>query len=154
MSRCFPLTLAAVLLCAVAGCGGTADPGLGHGVVVDLELGSSTGREHYTLRCDPPGGSLPFAPRLCAEIHRHPVAMLDPGKARSTCLGTLRMGVSVSVRVAGTTQRRSVFGGQPFCDWPGGVALAIYYAAAEHDLRTVDRAARRLGCAEDPTCGL
>ena len=70
--------------------------------------------------------------------------MLDPGKARSSCIGTLGGGLSVSVADSGSTRAHHTFGGQPFCEWPAGVALAIYYAAAEHDLRTIERAARRL----------
>ena len=144
MSRCRALCCL-IALVALAGCGGTADPGLGHGVSLEIDIYDGwPDAKHFTLRCDPPGGSLPFAPRLCDEIHRHPVAMLDPGTTTSTCLGTFGGGVAVSVRGPGSTARHT-FGGRPNCDWPAGVALEIYYAAAEHDLRTIDRAARRLG---------
>ena len=37
----------------------------------------------FVLMCNPTGGTLPFADRVCRAIARHPVAMLDPPPPRS-----------------------------------------------------------------------
>jgi len=42
------------------------------------------------------------------------------------------------------------FGGAPFCDWPGGTALGIYWEATQRDEKLLDRFAPRLRCDEDP----
>ncbi len=59
----------------------------------------------YTLRCQPAGGTIPFAARLYSDIARHPLPMLDPGRSRSVCAGTVNGPVlSVSSNRHGTLQ--------------------------------------------------
>lgn len=98
----------------------------------------------WTLRCGPAGGDLPLAGRLCADITRHPVAMLAPGHARSVCGGTV-FGPVVSV-----SSSRGSFSGEPGCGWPGGTALEVYWAATRDDRHVLDLMEPRLRCDEDP----
>jgi hypothetical protein len=42
------------------------------------------------------------------------------------------------------------FGGSPWCGWPGGTPLAIYFAASQRDTATLARAERLLRCEDDP----
>jgi hypothetical protein len=103
----------------------------------------------FTLGCKPTSGSLPFAARLCADVARHPVSMLSPGRARSVCGGRV-FGPVVDVTTVRSGQAAS-FGGQPGCGWPGGTALAIYWAAATRDARALSALEPRLRCDDDPT---
>src|SRR5262245_22237886 len=72
------LACACGLLVLLAGFGGS---GGADRVSVVVTSGAMT----YTLRCAPASGTLPFAVRLCADIRAHPVAMLTPPTARSSC---------------------------------------------------------------------
>jgi hypothetical protein len=103
--------------------------------------------ESFTLRCGPPGGTLPDARRVCRDIAAHPRAMLAPPPARSTCGGrVLGPNLTVTVQRAGTTRE---LGGQPFCEWPGGTALGVYWAAGRRQSRLLRLAEARLRCDED-----
>jgi hypothetical protein len=42
------------------------------------------------------------------------------------------------------------FSGRAFCDWPGGTALGIYWAASWRDVDTLDPIEVRLRCDDDP----
>jgi hypothetical protein len=98
----------------------------------------------WMLRCRPTGGDMPLATRLCADIARHPVAMLAPGRARSVC-GGMVFGPAVTV-----SSERGQFSGEPGCNWPGGTALVVYWAASRGDRHALDNAEPRLRCDEDP----
>jgi hypothetical protein len=103
--------------------------------------------QSFSLTCSPPSGTLPFAARICEDIAEHGRAMLRPYKARSVCLGSpfmLELTVWASTGGSETTLK-----GAPFCNWPGGTALGIYWAATQHDARTLDRYEPRLRCDED-----
>jgi hypothetical protein len=104
--------------------------------------------KRFTLRCDPPAGTLPLAERVCRDIRRHPQAMLAPAPHRWVCLGRLHPTV---VAVRGTAGGgRLAFDGVPNCYWPGGTPLAIYHAAAFGNAVGLDRAEPRLRCEDDP----
>jgi hypothetical protein len=74
--------------------------------------------------------------------------MLEPGQPRSFCSGGL-FAPELTV-TASAKGRKTVFDGAPLCDWPGGTALGIYWAATQHDLKTLTRLEPRLRCDDDP----
>lgn len=136
-----------LVLLAATGCGGRSAA-----IRVDVRVSwappAHLRAESFTLRCAPPGGTLPDAKRICGDIAAHPRAMLDPPSARSTCLGrAVGPNLTVTARRGGRTWRRA---GQPFCDWPGGTALGIYWAASQHQTRLLHLAEARLRCDDDP----
>lgn len=144
---------AAVTALLAAGCGGKHSA-----VSVRIEITSyapsKTGKMEshttsYSLRCRPTSGALPFAARICADIARHPQPLLDPLPARSVCAGGPFM---PDVKVAATANgRTTTFEGNPDCDWPGGVGLAVYYDAATGHVQWLASTERRLRCDDDPT---
>ena len=114
----------------------------------------------FTLACDPPRGTLPFAARLCADIAAHPLALLTPPAARGTCIGppALEPGWTGSVvsnvevtTVAGGTTDRFDLGHEPAeCRWPTGLSASLYAAAAARDAKALRAREAKLGCLEDP----
>jgi hypothetical protein len=109
-------------------------------------IGSSTKDQRFTLRCDPTGGDMPNRAVLCKMISEHPQAMLDPGKARSTCIGGIG---TPSVSVSGTRNGHRVdLKARVMCEWPGGGAALAYWAAADmpHSLAL---ATLRIHCDDD-----
>ena len=153
-----PLALAGLAF-TLAACGAQRDASVDQGVIaqsavhvrITLTTYTKFPKRHltrYTLGCRPTAGTLPSADRVCADIARHPVAMLDPPRARTTCsppAGSSELNV-----VADAHGSRTTFGGVPDCDWPGGVGLAVYYAAIKRDARALGLIERRLHCDEDP----
>lgn len=141
------IALAGALALLAGGCGGR-----GSAVRVDVAIGwpavAHRRAESFTLRCQPTGGTLPFAARLCRDIAAHAQAMLRPLPSRSQC-GGLANGptVTVSTRAGG---KSATFSGQPGCGWPGGTPLAIYWAATRRDLRSLTLMEPRLRCDDDP----
>jgi hypothetical protein len=107
----------------------------------------------FSLVCNPTGGTLPLAGRVCRDIEVHPKAMLDPPRAGPHQKAILCAGgpfmpeLSVTVQAHGTTR---VFGGSPGCTWPGDQAVGVYFAAAENDARDMSRSESELRCDEDP----
>lgn len=74
--------------------------------------------------------------------------MLKPAVARSVCAGPAG-GPNMVV----TTHRGDhgwKLAGEPGCNWPGGAPLDVYFAAANHDLRSLALAESRLRCDDDP----
>jgi hypothetical protein len=114
------------------------------------------GKEHspkrqirsYSLSCDPVGGTLPYAARICRDIARHPQPLLDPLPARYGCSGG--PGMAVVTVTAKANGRSTTFSGNPDCTWPGGVGLAVYFDAAGHEARYLAPTERRLRCDDDP----
>jgi hypothetical protein len=107
----------------------------------------------FSLTCNPTGGGLPLAGRVCRDIAFHPRAMLyppRPGPPRKSqlCLGGPSM-PQLSVTVTRDSRTRT-FGGSPGCSWPGDQAVAVYYDAAERDTRDLTRGESELRCDEDP----
>lgn len=107
----------------------------------------------FTLTCNPDGGTLPFAVRICRDVQRHPKAMLDPPKpgpprTSSVCAGGPGMPF-VSVRATRGSVSRS-FSGSPGCDWPGGQSLSVYYDAATRESKYLPLSELELRCDEDP----
>ena len=102
----------------------------------------------YTLLCKPSGGSMPDADRLCQDIAQHPLAMLNPGRSRSVCDGSVN-GPEVSVSSIWNGRPTSV-SGEPGCGWPGGTGLAIYWAAADGNEHVFSQLEPRLRCDDDP----
>lgn len=130
-----------------------ARAGLQSHVRVRIALTTYTNVRHrhvrtFTLGCRPVAGTLPLASRVCVDIARHPVAMLDPPPARTTC--SPPAGSSELTVVADANGSRTTFGGVPDCDWPGGVGLAVYYAAITRDVRALGLIEPRLHCDENP----
>jgi len=122
-------------------------------VVVRTGLPGSRRERSFTLTCNPVGGTLPLAQRICLDIKSHTNAMLDPpkpGPPRETivCGGGPSMPfVSVRATRHGTTR---TFSGSPNCDWPGSQALAVYFAAASNDTSSLPMSELELRCDEDP----
>jgi Tol biopolymer transport system component len=146
-----PLTMCASVKPTVGAATGTATP---PGVAVSIRVSTydpvlrERPTSSFSLTCAPVSGTLPFAQRICGDIGRHPRAMLDPGKPRTNCGGSL---VAPLLRVtARFGQKQTVLSGMPFCNWPGGTALGIYWAATKQDAQTLDRFEPRLRCGEDP----
>ena len=87
------LTLCGALL--LAGCGHAHTRGAEHvrprKTALSVRVASGIGRDakdqRFALRCNPTGGDMPNRTALCKMIGEHPAAMLDPGQARSTCVG-------------------------------------------------------------------
>jgi hypothetical protein len=147
--RCVFLVLAVTFLASCGGAGHSARSAV-H-VRITLTTYTNFPKRHltrYTLGCRPAAGTLPFADRVCADIARHPLAMLDPPPARTTC--SAPAGSSELMVVADAHGRRTIFGGVPDCDWPGGVSLAVYYAAITRDAHALGLIEPRLHCDEDP----
>ncbi|MFL5963037.1 MAG: hypothetical protein ACJ757_09130 [Gaiellaceae bacterium] len=139
----------------VGGCGSaTRASSVASATSVQVRVTTYDPRSHnaadrrYTLRCNPTSGSLPFADRICADVARHPVSMLAPGRARSLCGGRI-FGPVIEVK-ATRNGRTSSFGGQPGCGWPGGAALAVYWAASIRDTKWLSIFEPRLRCDDDP----
>ena len=151
LDRCSKLGAACGVLIALSGCGGhsAAQPAVSARIEVTTWTGKLQRQTHiFTLGCDPTSGTLPLAARVCGDIGRHPTAMLDPAKERSVCLGGPFM-PDLTVRTI-RQGRRASFGGSPFCDWPGGTALGIYWAASRNDTATLAKVEPRLRCDDDP----
>lgn len=131
----------------VCGCGGAPRSA----VRVDVTVSTSFPHErtaHYTLRCRPAGGSLPHAARVCADIARHPGAMLTPGRPRSVCA---QPPGAPEVTVDSHWDGRAFsYADSPGCDWPRGAETGVYYAAATGDLVALGRYERILRCDDDP----
>ena len=107
----------------------------------------------FSLACNPTGGTLPFAARVCRDIRLHPKAMLDPphrtpGGQSSTCSGSEFMPVVFVTATANGTTRR--FNGSPDCAWPGDQAVGVYFDAAHKDKTHLPRSESLLRCDEDP----
>lgn len=139
----------------LAGCGHAHMRGAEHfrpsKTVLLVRIASGVGRdmkdERFTLRCDPTGGEMPNRAALCKMISEHPAAMLDPGRARSTCVGG--MGVPPSVSVSGRSRGRPVkVTARVSCDWPGGEGALAFWAAADMP-HVLPVAALRLHCDDD-----
>jgi len=148
------LAVGAAVASLAAGCGGSGSKAaISVKVIVQSYF---FGKEHspkretrsYSLTCDPVGGTLPYAARICRDIARHLQPLLDPLAARYGCSGGPNMAVvTVTARTNGHT---TTFSGNPDCTWPGGVGLAVYFAAAGHEARYLAPTERRLRCDDDP----
>jgi hypothetical protein len=105
----------------------------------------------FTLTCNPTGGTLPRAERICRDIGLHPQAMVDPptpGPPRKSIVcagGPFMPELSVTATANGTTR---TFAGSPGCTWPGDQAIAVYYDAAVKDAY-LSRSESELRCDED-----
>jgi photosystem II stability/assembly factor-like uncharacterized protein len=119
-------------------------------VQVKVEWGAIAQRRPstFSLTCKPTGGTLPYAGRICRDIARHGPAMLNPPKPRWSCGGTAGgPSLTVTTSTHGTTH---TFGGEPWCDWPVGPSVEVYWAAIRHDVNALDRVEPTLRCEEDP----
>lgn len=102
----------------------------------------------YSLTCGPVGGTLPYAPRICADISRHPQPMLDPLPARIVCAGRPN-GPLVTV-TSTHNGKTTTFTAAPDCTWPDGVGAAVYFDAASQEAAYLGPTERRLRCEDDP----
>lgn len=144
--------LGAAAVVVIAGCGGGAHSKVALSITVtrhEFKRGAkpTTITQHFSLNCKPTGGTLPLRAQVCAEIIAHQQAMLAPRKERSACSGSPFMPtVDVSVKRGAAGGGLS---GSPYCAWPGGAPLAIYYAASTKDARALRRAEPLVRCDED-----
>jgi hypothetical protein len=152
------LSFSCGLLVLLSGFGGASEAAPRDAISVHIRVVTfpSTVRHvrSFLLACNPTGGSLPFAARVCRDIRLHPKAMLDPphrtrpGGQSSTCSGGPFMPeVSVIATASGATRR---FGGSPDCSWPGDQAVGVYFDAAQEDKTHLPRSEALLRCDEDP----
>jgi hypothetical protein len=147
-----PLRTAAVgaaLLLTGSGCGSGSQSAITVQVAVTTYANAKRQTQTFTLGCRPLSGTLPLRHRVCADIARHKQAMLDPVPARSTCAG----GPMMPVLTISTTHddKHADFVGSPGCGWPGGTALSVYFAAAQHDVHALDLMEPRLRCDDNAT---
>jgi hypothetical protein len=106
-------------------------------------------RHVFTLRCHPTAGTLPLAGRVCADIDRHPVAMLDPPAYPVGCsppAGSDEVKIDAWLGKRHTTIGPDV----PGCDMSAGLALDVYFDAITRKPNWMKRAERLLHCAEEP----
>jgi hypothetical protein len=144
MARVLVVALTAVV---AAGCG-SSESSVRLAVSINSGFGHNSGHQNYTLRCNPTGGNMPYRDQLCRMISLHSVAMLDPPRAKSVCLGG--PGVPPTVTVSGFARGRHVsLERRVNCDWPGGVGPFAYWSASA-DPHNLAVAAVRLHCDEDP----
>jgi hypothetical protein len=114
-------------------------------------VGSARTRS-FSLTCNPTGGTLPLATRVCRDIGLHPKAMLNPprrtpGGKSSVCSGGPFMPeVSVTAIASGVTRS---FRGSPGCTWPGDEAVGVYFDATQNDQKDLPRSEALLRCDED-----
>jgi hypothetical protein len=144
-SRLSGLALAAIAV-SFAGIAGCSDrPAVDLSVRVQSGFGRQAEDKRFTLRCDPSGGDMPNRAALCAMVAEHPDAMLFRHRTRTTCLGGIGM---PDIAVSGSYRGEMVQADVRLCDWPGGVAGAAYWAAADspRDLKTVSA---HLRCDDD-----
>jgi hypothetical protein len=150
------VALVALFLVLSVGCSASNRDDSNHRVSLQIKLveytqGVLPAKQHtrsFSLVCGPPGGTLPLAARVCRDIRLHPRAMLRPPRRHSVCLGS-PWSPELTV-VAYAAGNKTTLSGIPFCDWPGGTALGLYWGAARTDERTVALAEPRLRCDEDP----
>src|SRR3954452_17882876 len=124
------LVLAALLAAAHAGHGGTSSV-VHVRVTVTTPLRGEVATKRFSLGCMPVSGSLPLRARVCQDIAAHRQAMLRPRRARSSCGGSPLAPVVQVDSVDGS--RHSSFSGMPWCGWPGGTPLTIYWDASRGD---------------------
>jgi hypothetical protein len=103
----------------------------------------------FSLTCNPTGGSLPLAGRMCRDISLHPRAMLDPPKPRWWC--SLPAGSPTLTVTTSSSGATHTFGGAPGCEWPVGPTIEAYWAAIQRDEKELGRVELTLRCEEDPT---
>jgi hypothetical protein len=104
--------------------------------------------QSFSLTCNPTGGSLPLADRVCRDVSLHARAMLNPPKPRWTCAGPAGgPALTVTTSSRGATH---TFGGEPGCDWPVGPTIEAYWAAIQRDEKELGRVEATLRCEEDP----
>jgi hypothetical protein len=147
-----PVVLVALSCGLLAGVGGASLAARTESISVRIRVTTyaATVRhvQSFSLSCNPTGGSLPLAGRVCRDISLHPRAMLSPPKPRWTCAGPAgspTLTVTTSSRGATRT-----FGGEPGCDWPVGPTVEAYWAAIQHDEKELGRVETTLRCEEDP----
>jgi hypothetical protein len=162
-----------VLLAGFGGKGATGQSLAGVSVTVDRFIYSVYPNtdppvdELFTLTCNPPAGTMPFAARLCADIAKHPIGMLTPvSPASAACSINFRTAIATASAAIpsflappgstrGRTQTRltvSVQSGGETTELPGGCAAGpayfIYLAAAANDAATIARLEPELRCEE------
>jgi hypothetical protein len=151
------VTVSCGLLFGLVGCSGASQAAQRGSIDVRIRL--TTYRlavrkvQSFTLACEPTGGSLPLAARICRDIRLHPKAMLDPprsGPPRKSivCLGGPSM-PQLAMTATANGKKRS-FGGSPGCTWPGNQAVAVYFDAATNHARDLLASESELRCDEDP----
>ena len=85
---------------AFAGCGGSSG-----GTDLAIHIENAWGVKNYKLTCNPPGGNVPDAQRLCDGISANAERILFTPPNRNTCSGGMN---TIHVRVTGTYAGRKV----------------------------------------------
>jgi hypothetical protein len=146
----------------IAGFGGTSNAGGASGVSVQIQLVTFThtpgadptnppsATQTFSLTCNPTGGTLPFADRICRDISLYPEAMLDPYRTHDHAVCGASTVPTDYVDVTATAEGKTIsFSGGSFCS-PNGVAGAVYRAAAESNEQWLASFEPRLRCDEEP----
>src|SRR5438132_10597237 len=137
------VALFALFLVLSTGCSASSSNDSKRRVSLQIKLmeytqGTLPARQHtrsFSLVCAPPGGTLPLAARVCRDIRLHPRAMLSPPRRGWVCSGST-WSPELTV-VAFAEGKKTTLSGLPFCNWPGGTALGLYWGAARKDERMV-----------------
>jgi hypothetical protein len=158
------MLLCCALLVLVAGFGGRNEAGPSvDGVTIEVvrvvtypaSNPQPTLKDHYSLTCNPPTGTLPFAERICRNILEHPQAMLAPrdllGSERCKIpVVSGRVTVTFTVTITQPNGYRTELRESPSCRDPGRVGRNIFAAATYGDEGILAVLERGLPCAEDP----
>lgn len=95
------VTVAAlVAVAAVAGCSDSSGE-----TVLSIHLENAYGVRNYTLTCDPPGGDVPSAEKMCKGLSRDADVILFTPPNKSLCAGGT---FTIHVRVTGIYEGRTV----------------------------------------------
>jgi hypothetical protein len=152
-TRAVAALVALAVVAVMTGCGGGTHGQTALSITVEHYVFAKDAQpkevtEHFSLGCRPVSGTLPFAARVCVDIARHRQAMLAPREQRSACGGSPFMPMlSISVKRGWSGGGIS---GSPWCGWPGGTPIEIYYAASVRDAKGLRRAEPLLRCEDDP----
>jgi hypothetical protein len=160
--RRLPALLACVAVLAAAGCGGGSGSGVHSNIPSDLSVevdltkvvfvdgrGFQRQTTVFSLKCNPPEGSLPLAARVCGDIERHPQAMMDPLTGRTLCRAT--GGAAAVLVLTKHNGKTTTWGGIPTCRYQGSGMLGVYLDAAQDNPEDMSLWESALHCDEDPT---
>jgi hypothetical protein len=98
--------VAAVAVAAVAyGCGADEEPIVSGPTDLRITAQWPAGLQEFRLTCNPTGGDIPDARRVCATLGSHPV-MVFPPQASATCAGSV--GIPPAFDITGTFRGEAV----------------------------------------------
>ncbi len=142
------IALCCGLLVLLAGFGGTDRSSRADTISLQFELDTWTHKggmepqaRSFSLTCNPTGGTLPLAERICRDVELHPKVMLDPPPRICNTGAKRPPTLAVMATANGRTTR--------FDTWKNcGVTIEIYSSAIEENLAEVERLEPQLRCFE------